>query len=60
MLVNNPMICGGTMDLGCTHNTFDVLGGIVDDFVSLGYLSGYDALFDSYCIYLVDKPIKIM
>ena len=27
---------------------------------SLGYLSGYDAALDSYCIDLVDKPRKVL
>ena len=37
---------------------FHMLGGNVEHFESLGYLSGYDAALDSYCIYLVDKPKK--
>ena len=36
------------------------LGGNVEKFESLGYLSGYDAALDPYGIYLVDKPRKIL
>ena len=28
--------------------------------MSLGYFRGYDASFDPYCIYLVDKPRNIL
>ena len=28
--------------------------------MSLGNFSGYDVAFETYCIYLVDKPRKIM
>jgi len=37
-----------------------MLGGNVGHFESLGYLSGYDATLDSYCIDLEDKPRKVM
>jgi len=37
-----------------------VLGGNVDDYLSLGYFSGYNASLDPYCIFLVDKPRKIV
>ena len=53
-------ICDFNVDLGHENNMFNVLGGNVDHFESLGYLSGYDAALDSYCIDLVDKPRKIM
>ena len=39
---------------------FNMLGGNVDNFLSLGYFYGHDASLDPYCIYLVDEPIKIM
>jgi len=39
---------------------FHMLGGNVDHFESLGYLSRYGATLDPYCIYLVDKPRKIL
>jgi len=39
---------------------FSMLGGNVDNFVSLGYFSGYNVSLDLYCIYLVDEPRKIM
>ena len=54
------MICDATGDLGYEDNMFDVLGGNVDNFLSLGFFSGYDASLDPYYIYLVDKPKKIM
>jgi len=38
----------------------NTLGGNVQNFGSLGNLSGYDAALDPYCIYLVDKPRKSM
>jgi len=54
------MICDSSVDLGYEDNMFDMLGGNVDNFLSLGYLSGCDASFDLYCIYLVDRPRKIL
>jgi len=33
---------------------------LVDNFMSLGYFSGYNASFDPYYMYLVDAPRKIM
>jgi len=38
----------------------NMLGGSDENFGSLGYFSGYDAALDPYCIYLVDKPRKII
>jgi len=38
----------------------NMLGGNVENLESLGHLCGYDATLDLYCIYLVDKPGKIM
>jgi len=57
---NSSMICDSSVDLGYEDNMFDMLGGNVDNFLSLGYLSGCDASFDLYCIYLVDRPRKIL
>jgi len=48
------MICDAN-DLGYEDN-FSMLGGNVDDFISLGYFSGYNASLDPYYMYLVDKP----
>ena len=48
------------MDLGYDDHMFHMLGGNIDHFKSLGYLSGYDAALDPYFLYLVDKPRKIM
>ena len=38
--IDNPMICNGNVDLGYENNMFNILGGNVDNFVSLGYFSG--------------------
>ena len=54
------VICDSTVDLGYEDNMFDMLSGRVDDVLSIGYLSGYDASLHLYCIYLVDKPTKII
>jgi len=48
------------MNLGYEDNKFDVLGGNVDNFLSVGYFSGYDTFLDPYCTYLVDKHKKIL
>ena len=58
--IDNFEICNSNVDLGNENNVLNVLGGNVENFGSLGYFSGYDATFDSYCIYVVDKPKKIM
>jgi len=60
MPINNFMICDSNVDLHYEDNTFDMLGGKVDNFLSLNYCSGHDASLDPFCIYLVDKPNKIM
>ena len=39
---------------------FDVLGGNVVNFVSLGCFSCYNASVVPYCMYLVDENRKIM
>ena len=39
---------------------FHMRGGNVENFGSLGYFSGYDATLGPYCIYLLDKPRKIL
>jgi len=39
---------------------FHVLGENTDNFVSLGYFSGYNASPDPNYMYLVDAPRKIM
>jgi len=58
--IDNPIICDAASDLGCKDNMFDVLGGNVDNFLFIGYLSGYDASLDPYCMYLGNKHKKIM
>ena len=60
MPLNNSVICDSNVDLHRTNNMFDMLSGQIDNFLSLGYLSGSDASLDLYCIYLMDKPKKIM
>jgi len=54
---DNHMICDANVDLGYDDNIFDVLGGNVDNFVSLGYLN---ASFNPHCMYLVAALRKIM
>ena len=50
--VDNPMICDDNVNLGYEDNMFSMLGGNVDNFLSLGYFCGYDAS--------ADNPRKIM
>jgi len=57
--INNPMICDSNVDFGY-KDMFNMLSGNVDNFLSLGYLSGNDVSLNLYCVYLVDKPKKIM
>jgi len=58
--IDNPMIFYANVDLGYEDNVFDVLGGNVNDYVSLGYFRGYDPSIDSYCVCLEDLPRKVM
>ena len=60
MPIDNPMICDGKIDLSYENNLFNMLGGNVDNFMSLGYFSGYNPSLDPYFMYLVDAPRKIM
>jgi len=48
------------VELGYDDNMFNMLGGNVDSFLSLGYFCGYDASLDPYCIFLEDLPRKII
>ena len=57
---NISKLCDSNIDLGHENNLFNMLEGSDENFVSLGYFSGYDAALDPYCIYLVDMPRKIM
>jgi len=50
--IDNFEICDFNVDLGNENNIFNVLGGNVENFESLGYLCGYDVALDPYCIYL--------
>jgi len=54
------MFCDFNVDMGYENNMFNMLGGNVENFVSLGYLCGYNAALDQYYIHLEDKRRKIM
>ena len=58
MSIDNFELCDFNVDLGYDDHMFHMLGENVDHFESLGYLSGYDATLDSYCLYLVDNLEK--
>jgi len=58
--IDNLEICDSNVDLGHENKLFNVLGGNNDNFESLGYLSGYNAALNPYCICLVDEPRKIL
>jgi len=60
VLIDNFEICDSNVDMGYKDNMFNTLGGNFKTFESLGYFSGYDAAFDPYCLYLVDKLRKIL
>ena len=53
-------LCDSNMDLGYDDNMLNVIGGSDEAFESLGYLCGYKAALDPYCINLVDKSKKIL
>jgi len=53
-------LCDFNVDWGCDDHMFHMLGGNVDHFEFVGYLSGYDTGLDPYCLSLVDMPRKIM
>jgi len=53
-------ICESNVDVGNKNHMLNLLGGNVENFESLGFLCGYDAALDRYCIDLVDLPRKIM
>jgi len=57
--IDNPKICDSKVHLGHAGNMFNMFGGNVDNFLSLGYFCGYDASRDLYCIFPVDKPRKV-
>ena len=60
MPIDNFEICDSNVNLGNENNVLNVLGGNVETFESLANFSGYDDAIDPYCIYLMDKPRKIM
>jgi len=53
------MIYYANVDLGYEDNEFNVLGGNVDDYLSLCYFRGYDPSINPYCICLGDLTRKI-
>ena len=53
------MIYDANIDLGYDENMFNMLGGNLDDYVSLGCFSGYNASLDPYYMCLGDLPKKI-
>ena len=57
--VDNSMIFNANIDLGYEDKMFNILGGNVDNFLSLGYFSWYNASLDPYCVSLEDLPRKI-
>jgi len=57
--VDNPKICDSNVNLGHEDNELNMLGGNIDNCLSLGYFSGYNASLDPYCIRLEDFPGKI-
>jgi len=58
--IDNYEICESNVDVGDEDNMFNMLGGNVENFESLGCLCGYDVALDPYSINLEDKPRKIM
>jgi len=58
--IDNPKICDSNIGLGHEDNEFNVLGGNVDDYASLGYFRGYNPSIDPYYVCLDDLPRKIM
>ena len=60
MPVDNLKINDSNVDLGHEDNEFNVLGGNVDDYLSLGNFRGYDPSIDPYCEFLEDQLRKIM
>jgi len=54
------MICDSNVDLGYEDNMFNMLGGNIDDYVSLDYFRGYDPSIDPYCLHLEDLFRKVL
>ena len=48
--IDNSKICDSNFYLGHEDNKFNVLGGNVDNYLSLGYLRGYDPSINPYCV----------
>jgi len=57
---DSPKLCDSNVELGYAGKMFNMIDGNVDNFMSLGYFTGYNASLDPYYMYLVDKPRKIM
>jgi len=60
MPIENPKICDSNVDLGHEVKMFNMLGGNIDNFLSLGYFCGYEPSLDPYSMHLMDKLRKIM
>jgi len=58
--IDNPKICDSNVDLSYEDSDFSVLGGNVDDYVSLGCFRGYDPSIDPYCVCIGGLPRKVM
>jgi len=58
--IDKLMVFDATMDLGYEDNKFNMLGGSVDHYVSLGYFEGKDLSTDPYCVCLEDLPRKVI
>jgi len=52
--IRNPMICGSNIDLGYEVKMFNMLGGNVNNYFSIGYFRGYDPPINPYCVSLED------
>jgi len=58
--IDNPIICDSNVDNGYENNMFNMIDGNVDMFISLDYFYRYDFSLAPYCIYLEDRPRKIL
>jgi len=57
--IDNFMICNANSDLGHEDTEFNVLGGNVDDYLSLDCFRRYNPCIDPYCVWLGDMLRKI-
>ena len=54
------MICDANVNMSYEDNIFSMLGGNLDNFVTLGYVRGYDPFIDPYCVCLKDLLRKVI